>query len=419
MAVRRILCVAVAVGAVVIAVTGLAGVFGGAVDASPTAVAPTSGQFRALTYNVAGLPEVLSGSEPSINMPFISPLLNAYDLVLVQEDWANPDPPIAGASVYHEVLVSQVDHPYRSTPAPVPMGTNPDRPSALVSDGLNRLSRLPFGPIDRVMWPDCFGAIDTSDGGAGDCLSTKGFSMATTEVAPGVTVDVYNLHGEAGSTLLDRQYRAAGYEVLASYIVEHSAGHAVIVGGDFNLHTNRAGDQEIMARLLDQTGLTDTRSVVDDDPAADQIDKFIFRSGGGVTLQPLTHAFEAATFVRPADGAPLSDHDPLSVDFSWSVDAPSAPPITTMSSETTVPQSSTTASTSLTVTTTSTSTPIASPGPAPLPPPGPSVGAEAARTGPGLARTGFSAGGLVSLAAMLLVAGAGLAIVTRGRTRQA
>ncbi|MEO6629429.1 MAG: hypothetical protein ABIP03_12785 [Aquihabitans sp.] len=422
MILRRFFVLGLATVAVVAA--GMAGALGGAAGASPTAAPITSGQFRALTYNVAGLPEVLSGSEPAINMPLISPLLNAYDLVLVQEDWANPDPPIAGLSVYHELLVSQADHPYQSTPAPVPLGTDPVRPSALISDGLNRLSRLPFDPIDRVMWPDCFGGIDTSDGGAGDCLATKGFSMATTEVAPGVTVDVYNLHGEAGDTLVDRQYRAAGYEVLASYIGEHSAGQAVIVGGDFNLHTNDAGDQEIMARLLDQTGLTDTRSIVDGDPGADQIDKFIFRSGGGVTLQPLTHVFESATFVRPTDGAPLSDHDPLSVDFSWSVDAPSAPPITTMPSETTGPQSSTTASTSTTVTatsstSTSTSTTTASPGPAPSTPPGPSVGGEAARPGPSLARTGFSAGGLVSIAAMLLVAGAGLAIVTRGRTRQA
>lgn len=322
-------------------------VFSGATAVGSTAAPKVeAGTFRALSYNVAGLPEGLSSSQPAINMPFISPLLNPYDLVLTQEDWANPDPPIEWARVFHEVLISQVTHPYKSIPMPVPLGTDPVRPSALISDGLNRLSRMPFGMETRVMWPDCFGGTDTSDGGAGDCLSQKGFSVATTELAPGVEVDVYNLHGEAGSTPLDVQYRAEGYAVLADYINAHSAGHAVIVGGDFNLHSNRPVDQAVMQTLLDATGLTDTRSVVDSDPDRDQIDKFLFRSGNGITLEPLTHVFEAEKFTRPTDGAPLSDHDPLSVDFGWSVDA--TPPSTTVTTPEvdapqTVPASSTVA----------------------------------------------------------------------------
>ena len=49
-----------------------------------------SGSFTALTYNVAGLPEGISGSNPETNMQMISPLLNAYDLVLIQEDFSLP-----------------------------------------------------------------------------------------------------------------------------------------------------------------------------------------------------------------------------------------------------------------------------------------------------------------------------------------
>jgi hypothetical protein len=395
--------------------------------------APTSGQFRSLSYNVAGLPEVLSGSEPAINTPLISPMLNAYDLVLVQEDWANPDPPIEGTSVFHEILVAQVDHPYRSTPQPVPLGADPARPSALLSDGLNRLSRFPFGPLERVMWPDCFGGGDTSDGGDGDCLATKGFSVATTELAPGVSVDVYNLHGEAGDTALDRQYRAEGFAVLGEYIADRSAGNAVIVGGDFNLHSDDDADQQILADLLTATGLTDTRSVVDDDPGSDQIDKFLFRSGGGLTLQPLTHEFEAATFVRPSDGAPLSDHDPLSVDFAWTFDAP--PPTTTVTTEgpvaTTTPPTAS-APTTTTVTTappaipTEPSAPAGSastvPATAPAAPAAgpssvPTVAARNAQPAPDLARTGSSTGVLALFGGALLVAGAALAMVGRRRPR--
>jgi Endonuclease/Exonuclease/phosphatase family len=274
-----------------------------------------SGQFTALTYNVAGLPAELSGSEPDVNTELISPLLNAYDLVLVQESWINPDPPIPGLEVFHEVLVSQATHPYLSDPAPPPLGSDPRRPEALVSDGLNRMSRFPFGELTRVMWDNCFGGADTSDGGAADCLSQKGFSVATTTIAPGVEVDVYNLHGEAGNTPLDQQFRAADFAQLAEFMAVRSAGRTVIVGGDFNLNTDRAVDRAVFDAFLAATGLTDVCGVLDCGEDADRIDKFVYRSGG-VTIAPLTHRFERETFRRD-DGEPLSDHDPLAVTFAW------------------------------------------------------------------------------------------------------
>lgn len=328
-----------------------AGLLTTALGLAPVGAAePITGEFSSLTYNVAGLPEGLSSSQPATNTPYISPLLNPYDLVLVQEDWQYPDPPppppFTGIMVFHDLLVADATHPYRSTPMPLPLGTDPVRPTAFVSDGINRLSRLPFGPIDRTMWPDCFGGADTSDGGAADCLSMKGFSVATTELAPGVEVDVYNLHGEAGNTPLDKQYRAEGYAVLADYISSHSAGHAVIIGGDFNLHTDRPDDKAVFDDLLDTAGLTDVCAVVDCGEDVDRIDKFVFRSGGDVTLTPLSHTFEYETFVRPGDGAPLSDHEPLHVDWRWSV-ASEEPPTTTTpdtTPDTTVPATTTPAS---------------------------------------------------------------------------
>jgi hypothetical protein len=64
--------------------------------------------------------------------------------------------------------------------------------------------------------------------------------------------------------------------------------------------------------------------VLDCGDDADRIDKFVFRSGGGVTIAPLTHRFERETFRRD-DGAPLSDHDPLAVTFGWTGSAGGAP----------------------------------------------------------------------------------------------
>lgn len=316
-----------------------------------------TGSFTALSYNVAGLPEHLSGSEPAKNSSLISPLLNDYDLVLLQENWADPlhDARQAGLAkdvppimYYHEV-VADARHSYRSEPAPHPYGTEvrraPSGPTFL-SDGLNRLSQFPFGSLERVMWEQChgdlafvvgeevlaatgldgvlddlgLGAVNHEiDGGAADCGAQKGFSVARTELAPGVTVDVYNLHADAGGHERDLAAREANFAQLATFLLRYSDGHAVILGGDTNLkidRPDRALDARVWSDFLAATGMVDVCDALDcgNDDAA--IDKFAFRSADGLKLVPQTHSFEREKFTR-ADGEPLSDHDPLAVRFRW------------------------------------------------------------------------------------------------------
>lgn len=271
--------------------------------------ASVSGDFLGLTYNVAGLPEGISGSHPATNTPLISPLLNAYDLVLVQESWQTPDPnPLAPLRVYHELLVADATHPYKSVPAAQPLGMNPLRPSALLADGLNRMARFPFGEELRTPWSSCHNS-------AADCLALKGFSVARTTLAPGVEVDVYDLHMEAGGDPEDDVLRDAGITQLRDAMNTISAGRAVIVGGDFNLHTDAEPDKSQYERLLAEAGLQDVCAALSC-PSPGRIDKFAFRSGGGVTIAPLSWRFETDVFVDGA-GDPLSDHDALAVRFAW------------------------------------------------------------------------------------------------------
>lgn len=278
-----------------------------------------------LSYNVAGLPAGLSGSEPDINTPQISPLLNDYDLVLVQEDWLAPDPnPFAGIfDVYHALLAADAEHPYQSEPADLPFGSNPDRPEAQLSDGLNRFSRSAFEDHTRVAWEGCFGGIDGNDGGASDCLATKGFSTAVHTLAPEVQVHVYDLHGEAGATAEDQQLSADDFEQLAQYIEDHSADAPILLAGDTNLHTGDGhpdgmgdADQMIWDGFLARTGLTDACEVLPD--CADGIDKMAYRDSDAVGFTLLSSTFERETFTRPDDGEPLSDHPPLHVELRWS-----------------------------------------------------------------------------------------------------
>jgi hypothetical protein len=291
-----------------------------------------SGELTVLTYNVAGLPEPLSGSEPATNSPLISPLLNAYDLVLLQESWA--DETGTGLLGYHHLIAGSADHPHRSQPAPNPLGLDASRPGAIQADGLNRLSRFPFGPIDRHRWERCNGDLPAEvvevllgglgledlpivggvDGGSADCGALKGFSVARTTLAPGVEVDVYNLHADAGGGPADQAARADNLRQLAAHISQHSQGRAVVVGGDTNLREGR--DPGVWAGFLASTGLQDACQVVDCGADADVIDKIAVRSGDAVELEVLSHGFERERFQR-ADGAPLSDHDALAVRLRW------------------------------------------------------------------------------------------------------
>lgn len=314
---------------------------------SAHAVSPNKGEFLALSYNVAGLPQGISGSDPATNSRLISPLLNDYDVVLLQEDWRDP---IEAAPVlfFHDDIVSEANHPYQSEPAPPPMGTDlrrtPPHHPPLIADGLNQLSDFPFAALQRHLWNACFGEFavavveaileglgadgvidnaglgDVVDGGAADCGAQKGFTVSRLRLATGVELDLYNLHADAGGDPRDAAARRSNYTQLANFIGTFSLGRAVILGGDTNLHTGPDPDESVGRAIwndfLSATGMSDVCGVLDCGLDAGEIDKFAFRSGLGVQLTPLTHHFERERF-RRADGQPLSDHDPLAVRFAW------------------------------------------------------------------------------------------------------
>jgi endonuclease/exonuclease/phosphatase family metal-dependent hydrolase len=273
--------------------------------------AASSGSLLALTYNVAGLPEGISGSHPAVNTPLIAPRLNAYDLVLMQETWQTPDPnPFAPLRVYHEILVAGSAHPYKSVAATQPFGSDPDRPSALLGDGLNLFSRFRFDDTVRQRWSGCWDS-------AADCLALKGFSVSRLVLPVGGSVDVYDLHMEAGGDPEDDALRDAGITQLATFINSYSVGRAVIVGGDFNLHTSTEPDGTQYQRLITDAGLTDACQALGcADPG--RIDKILVRSSAQVTLTPVSYSVETAAFLD-GNGDSLSDHEPVAVRIDWTV----------------------------------------------------------------------------------------------------
>lgn len=251
----------------------------------------SEGSFKALTYNVAGLPQGISGSNPETNTLQMSPHFNAYDLVLLQEDF-----------VYHEDLINDVTHPYQTETA--------QPKERLMHDGLNRLSRFDFSGFERHQWVACFGGPND---GAADCLAEKGFSVALTTFSTGVEVMVYNLHAEAASGEGDNKARAEGIDQLIEHVKDHAAGHAVLMGGDFNLHGFDSIDEPLLQKLMTEVNLIDACRFLECEE--DIIDRIFFRSNDAVELTP-TH-WQIATEFVDEEGAPLSDHRAVQVNFDW------------------------------------------------------------------------------------------------------
>jgi len=249
-----------------------------------------TGEFKLLTYNVAGLPEGISRSRPSANIPVISRLLNAYDIVLVQEDFA-----------YQTPLRRHLRHRFVSRPSG--SGT-----VFYLGDGLSRFSLLPFHRLTRRPWADCHGRFTRG----ADCMASKGFSVATHRLTPRLSVDVYNLHMDAGETPGDRRARESQVDQLVDSIARHSEGRPVIVAGDTNF---REGDEGMLRALLAQTSLRDCCTALSCGEDS-RVDKVFYRGTSNLTLAPRRWEIDA----RFSDdtGAPLSDHDAVSVIFRWS-----------------------------------------------------------------------------------------------------
>jgi len=263
---------------------------------------PQEGEFSVLTYNVAGLPEGISGSHPSLYSAQIGRLINDYDVVNVQEDFN-----------YHHLLSPPAKHPYRTEwEGPVPVG-----------DGLNTFSTFPIYDLKRFPWMDC-----TSF----DCLTPKGFSYSRIEIVKDRFVDLYNFHCNAGGSDESSQARRNNIKQLTDYIAEHSDGQAVILMGDSNNKYPRVGDdirrmftlsfKDVWVELVRGGVVPEQDGILLEDcadasaPECETIDKVFYRSSEQIEISPILYKVEREIFQLP-DGTPLSDHDPTNVKFKF------------------------------------------------------------------------------------------------------
>jgi hypothetical protein len=326
-----------------------------------------AGTFSVMTYNVRGLPSPPI-EDRTAQIAAIAPLLEdfhttggQYDgiasIVLVQE--------LFDQSYYDTLTDPQtVSYPFITD-----KDVTPGLFDAPLGNGLNRLSDIAFTGHTRTKWISCYGTLGA---GASDCDAPKGFDYARHEVTPGVFVDIYDLHADAGQDPDSQAARRDNISQLITAINDRSPeGTAVIVTGDTNSVYTRTPVDNIDS-ILPSTGVKDVwvelvhGGVVppagpdvdtgcDTDPAGadcELIDKVFYRSGVDVTLTPTSYA-ALQTLFQDNVGQDLSDHIPIVVTFDFEVNGGTTTTTIAGGTTTTVAGGTTTTISGVTTTTTS------------------------------------------------------------------
>ncbi len=266
----------------------------------------SEGELALLTYNVAGLPEIISAAESprAQSMGEIGAKINSFDIVNVQEDFH-----------YHEALYERGNtHPFRTLhKEAIPYG-----------DGLNTLSKYPILFTKRVAWTDCHGT---------DCLAAKGFSVSRIQLSKGITVDVYNVHATSQDSPAAALARRRNIKQLSAYIQTYSAHQALLVMGDFNAHyaaawdnlhqfvrNNKLHDAWIFTKRAGQLPGAANDFVAQDKlsltDSCESIDKILFRNSSYLEFTPRSYKIEKQHFSN-RDGQSLSDHCAVSLSLKW------------------------------------------------------------------------------------------------------
>ena len=273
---------------------------------------PAKGSFVALTYNAAGLPPEITKNDTYGRLEQISPMLNPYDIVGLQEVFNKQGVNSVSKAVQHKHRFS----------------FDEVRKDRVVSSGLLAFSKFKIAFTYKEHFKRCEGYLEA----ASDCLASKGLHMIRLVLANGAEVDVYNSHFEAGYGKNDHDIREEQAFAVRDAMLKHSKDRAIIFLGDTNLHNHDKRESGIVKAWMEAVGLKDSREVAKNpkaphmrEPSLTEIDKILYRNGKQVTLTP--KSWEVPTGFRTKDEPgkfygkdkkELSDHDPIAVTFEWS-----------------------------------------------------------------------------------------------------
>ncbi len=250
-----------------------------------------SGIFSVLTYNIHGLPSEVTGDDTTSRIEQITPLLEEYDIVGLQEDWIEENRAIwiEGAGFEHIDIFNE-----------------PLTEEKVYGSGLSLLSQFPHLNNEHVFYQGCNGYIDS----ASDCFASKGLQIVSTELG-GEPVHFLNTHLEAGNNTVDSDIRSDQIDTILAETDKLDG--AIVLMGDFNLHPDDPVDMAMLQRLTD-AGFSNTCWELDC-AEPNHIDQIWYRSGDGLTFT--LESWERPTHFVDGDGVDLSDHPPIVGVFSW------------------------------------------------------------------------------------------------------
>jgi endonuclease/exonuclease/phosphatase family metal-dependent hydrolase len=263
-------------------------------------------ELSVLSYNTHGLRGLFVDDDPAARFPAIGRLINGYDVVMLQEDFA-----------YHRSIEAVATHPIRRRGNPQDRNPFADLLAWVVCGdcgaGLSTWVDLPESSLiaeHREAYQDYSGWFDARKDG----WVTKGLLALRLRLPGGAVVDVYNSHLDAGKKpkrVRDRRTRAKQLAQLERAIREFSGDGAVILAGDFNEREDRTNPalDEFVAAL----GLRESGARIDPERWRPRCE-YIFYRGDARTGIALLEAGEAGEF-RDANGTPLSDHPALRARF--------------------------------------------------------------------------------------------------------
>jgi hypothetical protein len=276
-----------------------------------------------LSYNVRGLPSLITRDDPRHRAKAIGVRARAYDVVMFQEDFE-----------YHSILRRRMEDSIGA--AGSGMVFDPRRLVAQillapVAAVLPHFS-LPYGAglstfvkpslalpsnVGRAPFRVCDGWL----GAAFDCWASKGYLRVRIHAPEGGVIDVYSTHLDAGRGKRPNKTRRRQLRILADAIEKNSGNRPIIVGGDLNLDSNQPDDLAVMMEFRDRLQLHDS-GAGPVRPFWKQRDYLLYRSGTHADID-VEQAGEALEFT---DGShALSDHPAVYARFRVSPVPRSAP----------------------------------------------------------------------------------------------
>jgi endonuclease/exonuclease/phosphatase (EEP) superfamily protein YafD len=262
-------------------------------------------ELSLLSYNTHGLR--FTGDDPARRFSAIGRLINDYDLVLLQEDFA-----------YHRIIRESARHAIRRRGSPQDRNPIADLLAPIVcgdcGSGLSTLIDLDQAALvaeHREAYDAYAGWFDSSK----DAWVTKGLLAVRLRLPNGVVVDVYNSHLDAGKKhrrTRDHHARASQLAQLERAVRTFSGSGAVIVAGDFNSRADNPNPP--LEGFVEALGLRETGMPPALGRWRPRLD-YIFYRGDDRTEIEVVEAGEATQFVD-GRGRALSDHPALEARFS-------------------------------------------------------------------------------------------------------